>query len=59
MLHFQARGESITLEDKVDDIKGPTLSPKDHGPAAEACGSHGRGENFLCEKIMVRPSTMD
>lgn len=25
----KARGESITLEDKVDDIKGPTLSPKE------------------------------
>lgn len=25
----KVRGESITLEDKVDDIKGPTLSPKE------------------------------
>lgn len=25
----KARGESITLEDKVDDLKGPTLTPKE------------------------------
>eukprot|EP00435_Cladocopium_sp_Y103_P013555 s1928_g3.t1 len=25
----KARGESITLEDKVDDVKGPTLTPKE------------------------------